>query len=81
MDLEYKATRQCSIGIQTTDAGFVSTPEAFGLTSSRKTNAIVEQDIGSIVEALQDFKIDSVDNWLNQNVNDHQQGNLRHPLF
>lgn len=79
MNLEYRAARQCSVGIQTT--AFESTPEAFGLTTSRKTSERVEKDIGSIVEALQDFKIDNVDSWLNQNVNDHQQGNLRHPLF
>lgn len=81
MNLEHKATSKCSIGIQTKDTVFESTPEAFGLSLFKRTGEIIEQDIGSIVEALQDFKIDTVDSWLNQNVNDHQQGNLRHPLF
>lgn len=53
-----------------------------------------DDHISSVVQALQKVKIDSdisrrdgggnntniVDKWLNQNVNDHQQGNLSYPI-
>lgn len=46
-----------------------------------------DDHISSVVQALQKVKIDGdisskniVDKWLNQNVNDHQQGNLSYPI-
>jgi hypothetical protein len=42
-----------------------------------------EDHISSVVSQLQNFKLTSnnIDSWLNQNVNNHQQGNLRHPHY
>lgn len=70
---------------------FESTPEAFNLLPARQgaswQKIVANEDhLSSVVNALQEIKIDShidthVQSWLNQTVTDHQQGKLRRPCL
>lgn len=81
MNLERK-TRPRSIGTQT--VLFESTPEAFGLSSFKKDKKPTvkrNENINSVVIALENIKIDNnSSNWLYHHIH-HQDQCLTSPLF